>query len=516
MRTVQVNIKPKSPAYGYFDRNITGSRKVRNKANFLIRNTMTGLNKPEEERADNERQALEQVFSGLGKANAARIARGREPFPYPTSEKWMLSYAQLDAILKYTKDPAYYGCASQVNQQAIRKTVQSWKAYFRAKRDYAKHPEKYKAAPRIPGYIKTPGTTAHYTNQVAAEVHRDGRLCLKLVGYGLLDIGPGSMLPGPLVKAEAKPRYGGIRLLLTYKDGVTEPEVPEHPERVMGVDPGVVNLMTCVTNTGSAPFIIDGGPVKAENQWYNKRRAEICSAMESGDKPKARSASLDALSRKRDDRIRDYFYKAAHEVCRRASADSIEVIVFGHTEGQKQDIRIGDANDQNFVQIPYTKLLAALKCAAAKYGIAVVSREESYTSKASLLDLDAIPTHGGDGAHETAFSGRRAKRGLYVSSDGTRINADVNAAGNIMRKAYPYAFDSIGMSWLSVTVERVTRDVLYPQRKTSEHVSGRKCQNRKSPAAFKRHENRKAVKRGYEELFPPIRKKKKAARDRAA
>ena len=84
-----------------------------------------------------------------------------------------------------------------------------------------------------------------------------------------------------------------------------------------------------------------------------------------------------------------------------------------------------------------------LKVVAAKFQIPVVVREESYTSRASLLDGDAIPTYGEKGAQEVQFSGKRVKRGLYQAKDGTLLNADVNGACNILRKEYPHAFDSI-------------------------------------------------------------------------
>ena len=41
------------------------------------------------------------------------------------------------------------------------------------------------------------------------------------------------------------------------------------------------------------------------------------------------------------------------------------------------------------------------------------------------------------------FSGRRIKRGLYLSAVGVTVNADLNAAANIMRKAVPDAFSGI-------------------------------------------------------------------------
>ena len=43
------------------------------------------------------------------------------------------------------------------------------------------------------------------------------------------------------------------------------------------------------------------------------------------------------------------------------------------------------------------------------------------------------------------FSGKRIKRGLYRASDGRLINADINGAGNIIRKVAPDAFGPKGV-----------------------------------------------------------------------
>ena len=69
-----------------------------------------------------------------------------------------------------------------------------------------------------------------------------------------------------------------------------------------------------------------------------------------------------------------------------------------------------------------------------KYGIKFIEQEESYTSKASFLDNDYIPTYGVDD-DKAQFSGKRVHRGMYKSKDGICINADLNATLNIMKKA---------------------------------------------------------------------------------
>lgn len=59
--------------------------------------------------------------------------------------------------------------------------------------------------------------------------------------------------------------------------------------------------------------------------------------------------------------------------------------------------------------------------------------EESYTSKCSFID-------GEDMCHHDRYLGRRIKRGLFRSKEGILINADLNGALNIIRKAVPNAF----------------------------------------------------------------------------
>ena len=77
---------------------------------------------------------------------------------------------------------------------------------------------------------------------------------------------------------------------------------------------------------------------------------------------------------------------------------------------------------------------------AVMAGIAVVYQEESYTSKASFVDGDCIPVYGKND-HNAVFSGTRIKRGLYKCRNGEVINADLNGAANILRKAFPYAWN---------------------------------------------------------------------------
>ena len=480
MRTWKMIINPKKNKQDaafcqYFKTNTADFKCMYNVANFYIRNTMTGIKKSPEERTHLETEVLHYVFTGIQRANEvigqkrmkkkfedwklaqvggmncaviAHALTSQEPFQYPTSKKWFLSYNTLDAIFKFTDNPVYKRMNSQVNQNAIRKVIAAWEGYFESLKQYRTNPAGYTGKPKIPGYKKTEESTAWFSKQVAKLKEEDGKSYLQFVNQKeRFCIGKASIYKGlQYVKTEIKPVYGRYCLLVTFDDKVKAVEPPVNPERILGLDPGVNNFLGVANNFGAVPFVIKGGAVKSVNQRFNKRRSALMSALTKGSDSQHSvkySEQLNTLSKKRDSFMRDYFYKCAWYICRYAQAAGVEVIVMGHNEGQKQEITLGDKNNQHFVAIPYLKFITVLKTVAAKCGIAVVVREESYTSRASLLDMDDIPTYKQGDDVKYQFSGKRIHRGLYRSGNGTVMNADINGASNILRKEYTHAFDNV-------------------------------------------------------------------------
>ena len=307
------------------------------------------------------------------------------------------------------------------------------------------------------------------------------------------------------IKTEIKPVYGKYCLLVTFDDKVKAVEPPANPERILGLDPGVSNFLGVANNFGAVPFVIKGGAVKSVNQRFNKRRSTLLSVLTRGSDSQHSvkySEQLNTLSKKRDSFMRDYFYKCAWYICRYAQAACVEVIVMGHNEGQKQEVTLGDKNNQHFVAIPYLKFITVLKTVAAKCGIAVVIREESYTSRASLLDMDDIPTYKqGDGT-KYQFSGKRIHRGLYKSGNGTVMNADINGASNILRKEYMHAFGNVkDFTYLYETTLAIGYKDLYNNAKTmSERPDGYRY-HKAGFGSKVRHKYRKRSRIEYCKLF---------------
>ena len=200
----------------------------------------------------------------------------------------------------------------------------------------------------------------------------------------------------------------------------------------MAIDIGVDNLATCVSNV-ETPFIIDGRKLKSINQYWNKQKAYLQSIAMKQQKVRT-THQINRLTSKRNNCVNDYIKKAARVIINNCIENHIGTLYVGYNKGFKYSVNMGKTNNQNFVQIPFGKLHEQLSFLCWTYGIMYQEVEESYTSKSSFLDDDPLPEYKPEQPYTGAFSGKRIKRGLYRSADGTLINADVNGAYNIMRK----------------------------------------------------------------------------------
>ena len=202
----------------------------------------------------------------------------------------------------------------------------------------------------------------------------------------------------------------------------------------LALDLGVNNLVTAVSSEGRS-FIIDGRKLKSVNQWFNKENARLQGIKDrQGDKRRTTNRQK-ILADKRNRQVNDYMSKTAKKIINYCIAHNIGTLVVGYNKTFQRNTDIGRQNNQNFVNIPYSKLRSKLECLCELNGIAFVKQEESYTSKASFWDKDVIPVYNADNPQKYHFSGKRIQRGLYKTSDGVLLNADVNGALNILRKS---------------------------------------------------------------------------------
>ena len=214
------------------------------------------------------------------------------------------------------------------------------------------------------------------------------------------------------------------------------------------IDLGLNNLATVAFNEGSKPLIVNGRPLKSINQYYNKKKAQYQSRIKGN---KRTSKRICTLTVKRNNKVTDYLHKASRLLVNQLVSRGITTLVIGKNKNMKQDINIGKVNNQNFVQLPIMRFADLMKYKCELEGIKVLFNEESYTSKCSFLDGEPICKH-------DKYMGKRVKRGLFVSRNGIKINADVNGAYNIMIKAIPNAFangiEGVGVHPMVLTIKK--------------------------------------------------------------
>lgn len=235
------------------------------------------------------------------------------------------------------------------------------------------------------------------------------------------------------------PRNGCFYAEFVYPVAVIQ--APVDPAKCLGIDHGLNNWLTGVSNVGTS-FVIDGKHLKSINQWYNKQTSSQMEGKPNG----FWSKRLATITEKRNRQMRDAVNKTARIVINHCSSFGIGTVVFGWNKGQKDSANMGCKTNQKFVQIPTSRLKERIKQLCEQLGIRFEETEESYTSKASFLDADVIPVYGEKPSGWNATA-KRVKRGLYKSANGKIVNADCNGAANILRKvAVKLGLDLSGIS----------------------------------------------------------------------
>ena len=231
------------------------------------------------------------------------------------------------------------------------------------------------------------------------------------------------------------PRNNCFYAEFVYLNQVFNPSL--NPQNAVSIDPGLDNWMTCLSNTGKS-FIINGRKVKSQNQWYNKKVATLKAGKPQG----FWSEELSAITEKRNRQMRDNINKAARFLINWCLTHQIGTVIFGWNVGNKNEINLGKKINQEFVMIPTSRLKDRIAQLCLQYGIRFVLTEESYTSKASYLSNDLLPTFGAkpEGWQPSGKRGTKIKRKLnnlgrggYICPMGW-VNSDCNGSANIMRK----------------------------------------------------------------------------------
>lgn len=338
-----------------------------------------------------------------------------------------ISYNKMDKLLKESDKCFDYRSmpSAQSAQQCLKMLDKNWKSFFVSIKDYAKHKDKYKGRPRIPGYLPKNGRNILiFTNQI----------CKKKDGF----IHFPKTLQGFTLKTKAEfiqqvrvlPRHKYLILEVIYQ--VEIPEIKQDEGRYLGIDIGLDNFATIVNTFGKKPIVINGKGLKSVNKYFNKQISyyrSIAKQMNQLDY----TNRMNQLTLKRNNRVSDFIHKASRFTVQYALENNVSVIVIGNNKDWKRESPMSKKVNQSFVGLPHQTYINQVVYKAEQEGIPVILTEESYTSGTSFLD--------GESPEQCFYDKTRRKfRGLFVSNNGVKINADVNGAYQIIKKVFPNVF----------------------------------------------------------------------------
>jgi putative transposase len=338
-------------------------------------------------------------------------------------EGHVVTYEDLASEMKTTE--AYRALPAKVAQWVLKQVALAWKSYFAACAAWEADPTHFLGHPKLPKYLPKQGRNLlTYTEQAISRAPRHR-------GYVVpsgLDIRVETQRTA-IDQVRIVPHATHYTVEVIYERPVAPAAVD--PARMASIDIGLNNLAAVTSNQpGLTPFLVNGRPLKAINQWYNKRRAQLQAKLP---QDVFVSRQLDILADKRQRQVTAYLHVASRRIVEWLVVQRIGTLVIGKNDGWKQVIGLGRRTNQNFVFIPHARFVQILRYKAELVGIQVIVTEESYTSKCSFLDLEPV------GKHEV-YAGTRIKRGLFRASTGRCLNADINGACNLLRKVVPDAF----------------------------------------------------------------------------
>lgn len=358
--------------------------------------------------------------------------------------EWM-NYCKLDQSFKTSRDNRdcmLYEAMGNVHlvQHVLKVVCQDIINWKKSRDAYRKAPQKFSGYPKLPSYKKKGGMTSFVVDNQTAKLRSNRIVEIPCMDGFRIELWHKDVKK--IQQVRIVPTNGVFIVEIVYK---TEKVIEYKPynERYLTIDPGVNNTFACASNVKDfVPIVFNGRPIKSVNQFYNKERARLLSIHELSGQDK-QSHRLDRLDFKRNQKIERYAHEVSKRIAELALSHECNTIVIGRNKGLKNGSRMDKKNNQNFIGIPHDKMLQMIAYKANLLGIAVIPVNEAYSSQTSFLDHEEVINANGDKAR--ARRGikpvkRRFKRGLYRSNNGTILNADINAAYQILRKVVPNAY----------------------------------------------------------------------------
>ena len=340
-----------------------------------------------------------------------------------------IRYNNLDKILKQEGNNFDYKNMplASCSQQCLKLLDKNWKSFFQSIKDYNQNPSKYLGRPKLPKYKPKNGRNILILTSQNCKIQKGiVKFPKTFKGFYL------KTKVNKLQQVRIIPKDRYLVVEIVYKINNIVPMLDNN--KYISIDLGLDNFVTVVNNCGLKPFVINGKGLKSINQYYNKQISyykSISKRMNGLDY----TNRISKITNKRNNKVDDFIHKASRYIVDYCRDNKINTIIIGNNKNWKQNSKMSKVVNQNFISIPYYKFIEKVKYKAEEIGINIIITEESYTSGTSFLDNE-LPIK------ENYNKNRRIHRGLFISNNNIRINADVNGAYQIMKKVFPKAFSN--------------------------------------------------------------------------
>jgi len=341
--------------------------------------------------------------------------------------KW-IRHRDLDKVMQHYD--CYKMLGSQASQNLLRLLDKNWKSFFIAIKDWSKKngvgylgkpvPPKYKEKINGRNILMIKNIQCKIINST---IYFSWKPLNKFSGIK-------TRVNGKLQQIRFIPSGNCYWMEIVYETNV--PDINKDANRIIGIDLGINNFATIANNTDLKSIVIKGGVIKSMNRYYNKEKSRI--QKETGMVWNNRLRNLTDKHMRKLDYFMHITSKFVVDYC---LTNNIDTIIIGKNNEWKQYVNMGHVNNQNFVCIPFNKFIDKVKYKCENVGINFIANEENFTSGTSFLDGE-LPIK------ENYNIKRRINRGLFESNNNIKINADLNASYQIIKKVFPNAFNDKG------------------------------------------------------------------------
>lgn len=309
---------------------------------------------------------------------------------------------------------------SSISQQVIAQVFLAIKGWMGSVKEFEKNSSKFHSKPKLPKYKSGKKQNMIVFTTASCRVKQDGYIhFIKNIIQPIKT----NVEKEELKQVRIVPQATCYVVEVIYER--KEQNLNLQKDNFLSIDLGLNNLCTCTNNVNQKFFIVNGKVVKSFNQWFNKTKAKWMSFV--GDK--GISKRLKRLICYRNLWINDKIHKISRFIIDFCKKNDIGTITIGLNKNWKQNINLGNKNNQKFVEIPFSSLIDKISYKAKLVGIDVKITEESYTSKVDHLAFESFEKH-------DIYLEKRKKRGLFQSSVNQLINADINGSIGIVRKVF--------------------------------------------------------------------------------